>query len=452
MAWLFYESNLTPLVAALLDAGILTLVVFPVTYFAFVRPLIKHIHERERVESELQALHDKLEERVKLRTKELKSVNESLMQEIEIRVKVEEELRKLSQAVEQSPASVIITDTEGTIEYVNPKFTQLTGYSFEEAVGQNPRILKSGLQSKSFYKELWDTITRGEEWRGEFANRKKNGEIYWEFATIAPVKAPDGEITHYVAVKNDITQLKADNEALRKSEKAHRELSLKLTDANNLKALLLDIITHDLKNPSGVICAMAEILKENVPDDEMVDAIFNSSAGLLRVIENASALAGISMGEDIQLKPMDLVPIIQETAREFQSVIKAQEMELTLDLPPKLIVDANPIIAEIFKNYLSNAVKYAVDGKRLIFEGRVEDHMVEVVLRDFGTTIPEEDREKIFTRKIQLGGGHRRGRGLGLAIVRKIADAHGAVVGVRPNQPQGNSFFLKIPVSKKEKS
>lgn len=130
------------------------------------------------------------------------------------RKRAEEQLRKLSQAVEQSPASVVITDTSGAIEYVNPKFSKLTGYSFTEVVGKNPRILKSGEKTAEEYKELWDTITSGKEWRGTFHNKKKNGELYWESASISPIKDSKGNITHFVAVKEDITALKHAQEEL----------------------------------------------------------------------------------------------------------------------------------------------------------------------------------------------------------------------------------------------
>ncbi len=116
-----------------------------------------------------------------------------------------ENLRKLSQAVEQSPASVVITDTSGRIEYVNPKFFEITGYTAEEAIGQNPRILNSGHTPRHVYQGLWKTIQSGQEWRGEFHNRKKNGELFWEYASISPIKAADGTVTHFVAVKEDIT-------------------------------------------------------------------------------------------------------------------------------------------------------------------------------------------------------------------------------------------------------
>ncbi|MBZ0275501.1 MAG: PAS domain S-box protein [Anaerolineae bacterium] len=138
------------------------------------------------------------------------------------RKQVEEEVRKLSRAVEQSANTVVITDTSGNIEYVNPKFTQITGYTPEEALGNNPRILKSGNMPPEMYKTLWKTITTGDEWRGEFHNRKKNGDLYWEAASISPIKDNAGKITHYLAVKEDITERKAVEDALKQ---AHDRLS-----------------------------------------------------------------------------------------------------------------------------------------------------------------------------------------------------------------------------------
>jgi len=138
------------------------------------------------------------------------------------RKQAEEELKKLSQAVEQSPASVVITDLNGTIEYVNSKFCEVTGYTFAEAIGQNPRILKSGHMSPEFYKELWKTIKAGYEWRGEFQNKKKNGKLYWESASISPLKSADGTPAYYLAVKEDVTERKKMEESLREKEARFR--------------------------------------------------------------------------------------------------------------------------------------------------------------------------------------------------------------------------------------
>ncbi len=148
----------------------------------------------------------------------------AFVRDITERKQIEERLLTLSGAVEQSPASVVITDTRGTIEYVNPKFTQVTGYSREEAVGKNPRILKSGMQSVDVYRQLWTDVLNGKEWRGELVNRKKTGEIYWEAASIVPIKSPAGSITHLLGIKEDITQQKRAESALRESEKRYRLL------------------------------------------------------------------------------------------------------------------------------------------------------------------------------------------------------------------------------------
>jgi PAS domain S-box-containing protein len=136
-----------------------------------------------------------------------------------------EQLRGLSRAVEQSPSSIVITDTAGNIEYVNPKFTQVTGYTSEEVVGKNPSLLKSGETPPEEYGRLWKTITSGGEWRGEFHNKKKNGELYWESASISPITDAHGVVTHFLAVKEDITQRKQVEETLRKSEERFRKLA-----------------------------------------------------------------------------------------------------------------------------------------------------------------------------------------------------------------------------------
>jgi len=154
-------------------------------------------------------------------TNTLRSTNEMLALEITEREQAEEQVHKLSRVVEQSPNIVVITNTEGNIEYVNPKFTQITGYSLEEAIGKNPRVLKSGRTPTEVYTELWKTITSGNEWRGEFCNKKKSGELFWESATISPIKNDKDVITHFVAIKYDITLKK---QASQERQKVNEQL------------------------------------------------------------------------------------------------------------------------------------------------------------------------------------------------------------------------------------
>ena len=145
--------------------------------------------------------------------------------EFTARQRAEEQLRKLSLAVEQSPVSILITDVTGAIEYVNPKFIELTGYTADEVRGKNPRLLKSGEMPAGSYQQLWQTITQGRQWHGEFHNRKKNGELFWESASISPIKTADGRITHFVAIKDDITGRKQAEQALLESEERFRKFT-----------------------------------------------------------------------------------------------------------------------------------------------------------------------------------------------------------------------------------
>ncbi|MEO5376533.1 MAG: PAS domain S-box protein [Magnetococcus sp. DMHC-6] len=174
--------------------------------------------------AQITEINASLEQRVEDRTETLNITNQVLKEEIIERQIAEAELTKLSRAVEQSPASVLITDTEGRIEYVNPTFQRVSGYSLEEVVGKNPKILKSGKVAAQDYEQLWTSIQNGHEWRGELLNRKKNGELFWELASISPIRNRLGRITHFVAVKEDITNRKQAEERLQRSEARLRSI------------------------------------------------------------------------------------------------------------------------------------------------------------------------------------------------------------------------------------
>ena len=186
-------------------------------------------------ESRLRRLVLKLEQEIAKRNIRLTGIQGKYKKEVEQRWKLEEQSRKMARILEYSPTSIVITNLSGEIEYVNPRFTEVTGYTFEEAMGQNPRILKSGEMPAEGYKELWDTISNGEVWRGLFHNKKKNGDFYWEYAHIAPVKNDKGEVTHYIAIKEDITRQKEAEESnimFVKALQSIREM-VTITDINN---------------------------------------------------------------------------------------------------------------------------------------------------------------------------------------------------------------------------
>ncbi len=170
--------------------------------------------ENARLFETLEQHRTQLEGLVDERVAEIKHINTQLQAEVQERRRAEDELRKLARAIEHSASTVVIADTTPRIEYVNPAFTRVTGYTLDEVRGKNPRFLKSGRHSREFYQNLWDTLLRGEVWRGEFINRRKNGELYYEASRIAPVPDAAGNITHYIAVKDDVTDQKKVQEAL----------------------------------------------------------------------------------------------------------------------------------------------------------------------------------------------------------------------------------------------
>ncbi len=173
----------------------------------------------------------------------------------------EEEMRKLSSAIEQSPTTVVITDSQGTIEYVNPQFTEMTGYTVKEAIGQNPRVLKApNAHPAEFYQTLWETISSGKQWRGELCNKKKDGTLFWESAAISPVRDEQNKITHYVAVKEDITELKRIRKAV-EAQKAFLETTLDslahpfyVIDANSYEVVMMNSVAREQGGQAAKTC------------------------------------------------------------------------------------------------------------------------------------------------------------------------------------------------------
>lgn len=212
----------------------------------------------------------------------------AIQEDITERKQTEDQLRKLSRAVEQSANTVVITNTEGFIEYVNPRFTQTTGYTREEAMGQHTRILKSGVTSPEAYKKLWETISAGAEWQGEFCNKKKDGELYWEFASISPIKDENGVVTHFLAVKEDITARKQAEEALRESEERSAAIVRQAADG------VVIVQANELKFLNQAMADMLGYLPDEMINTSLINYIAPESRSLV-----AARIKARLAGEDV---------------------------------------------------------------------------------------------------------------------------------------------------------
>jgi len=218
-------------------------------------------------------------------------LNVALNDQMQLRDKAEEKLRKLSAAIIQSPVSIVITDTAGIIEYVNPKFCELTGYTAEEVVGQNPRILRGSVLTPEFYGDLWNTILSGGLWHGEFLNKKKNDELFWEHATISPIWNAQGELTNFIAIKEDITERKMLQERL--DHMAHHD---ELTGLPN-RALFFDRIgqalAHAKRNQTGFALMFVDL-----DGFKSINDTYGHDSGDVLLQETARRLAGCVRDSD----------------------------------------------------------------------------------------------------------------------------------------------------------
>jgi PAS domain S-box-containing protein len=364
--------------------------------------------------------------------------------------KAHDALRKLSEAVEQSPVSVVITDLKGNIEYVNPKFTQLTGYTLEEALGQNPRILKSGLTPPDTYKDLWQTLLSGKTWRGEFANRKKNGDLYWEAVSISPIMDQEGTITHFVAVKEDITGQKQAQEALAESarqlERSNRELEQ-----------FAFVASHDLQEPLRKVRLFGDRLVELVSATgsgeakDYLDRMQNAAERMQRMIDGLLTLSRVSTRGG-NFTSIDLNVVVEEALSDLEARLHATGGQVTVgDLPG---IEADELqIRQLFQNLINNALKFhapqtaprvTVSG-RIEGEGKTQQAVLQVA--DQGIGFDPQYEQRIFQPFQRLHGiSEFEGTGLGLAICQKIVERHHGAITVESQPGVGTVFTITLPV------
>ncbi|MDR3626893.1 MAG: PAS domain S-box protein, partial [Ignavibacteriaceae bacterium] len=362
------------------------------------------------------------------------------------RKQIESELRKLSRAVEQSPNSIMITNIFGDLEYVNPMFTALTGYTSEEVIGKNPRFLKSGETNDHDYKKLWDTLLKNETWRGEFHNKKKNGELYWESVSISPIVDTQGKITHFLAIKEDITEKKnIEKELIKAKEKAE--------ESDRLKSEFLAQMSHEIRSPINIILSYNSFIREEFAGklDNYIDSSFNSidSAGkrLLRTLDLILNMAAVQSGYvDLQFSPIDLQKIIAELIKEFEFSAKSKNLTLlfTSGTNKSKILADDYIVGEIFQNLIGNAIKYTLEGKVEVKVYERDGKLCTDVI-DSGIGISEEYIPKLFLPFTQEETGYSRkfeGNGLGLALVKKYVELIDAEINVMSKKGSGSIFTI----------
>jgi PAS domain S-box-containing protein len=361
------------------------------------------------------------------------------------------ELRRLSTAVEQNPASILITDTNGYIQYVNKAFEKTTGYTKEEVLGKNPRIMKSGSTPAGKYQELWNTILCGKTWQGELLNKRKSGESYWEEVAISPVMDQNDKILNFVGVKIDIEEKKrAILELIVAKEKSE--------EMNRLKSSFLANMSHELRTPMIGILGYSEILEQSdLADDykRYAEIINKSGKRLMETLNLILDLSRIEAGKlELHLTYVDVWATIKEICQLFEGIAEKKGLTLKVQVPEEnyaILLDQT-MLRHIINNLLNNAVKFTDSGEikvSLHVDKFVENPQIILQVSDTGIGITEENQRIIWDEFRQVSEGMGRsfeGTGLGLSITKRFVEKLKGDISVRSELGSGSTFTVKFPL------
>jgi PAS domain S-box-containing protein len=368
------------------------------------------------------------------------------------RKQAENQLRLQSAALEAAANAIVITESDGAIIWVNNAFERLTGFSSAEAVGQNPRILKSGQHDEELYRDLWSTIRAGNVWQGELVNRRKDGTLYSEEMTITPVLEANGDVTRFVSIKQDITARKqAEVQLERARESADR--------ANEAKSQFLANMSHELRTPMNAIIGYSEMLEEEAEEAGAEDFIPDlqkiHSAGrhLLGLINDILDLSKIESGK-LELHPetFEISRMVQDVATTVDPLIRKNNNTLTVEFDDNIGAVCTDVtrVRQVLLNLLSNSAKFTENGVITLSTGREalggSDWLVFQVA-DEGIGMTEEQLERVFEPFAQADSSTTRkygGTGLGLAICKRFCEMMGGDISAQSELGAGSTFTVRI--------
>ncbi|MCK5003745.1 MAG: PAS domain S-box protein [Candidatus Aminicenantes bacterium] len=387
-----------------------------------------------------------------------------ILEDISDKKKREEEITKLATLVDQAAVSIVLTDLSGNIQYVNPWFENKTGYKKDEAIGKNPRILKSKNSSypEHYFKTMWESINNGDNWLGQFTNQKKSGEEYIEEAAIFPINSKDGkEILGFGAVKKDITQQIELERELEYSLREMESLKEKAESASKLKSIFLANMSHDIRTPLNAIIGFSDLLKKHKLDNKLdgyVNNIIRSGNILLNLINDILDLSKIEAG---QMNMIQNTLFLDDLAENIKSIFDDQFRKKKIDfkiskgknLPDRIYNDQSRI-QQILINLLSNSLKYTLKGEVLLkMKYNDRKDIIEFSVKDSGIGIPEEIQDKLFTPFFSNRTLHDIddfSTGLGLAICKNLAELLEGNIKMSSEFGIGSEFILELPANSSE--
>jgi PAS domain S-box-containing protein len=365
-------------------------------------------------------------------------------------LKAQEQTRKLSMVVEQCPVNILIIGIDGKIEYVNSRFSEVTGYSPEEVIGTDPREYKPGKYCSEYLGLLWENLSKGIDWHGEAQNTKKDGTVYWEYVSISALKNENGEITHLIAVKEDVSLLKKmEQDLIEARDKAER--------SDKLKDVFLQNLSHEIRTPLNAIVGFSGLLIEPGISQNQICTFANIIAGssnqLLSILNDVLAVSRIQTKQEILLiKPTLINEIFDNLAAIF--AYRAHEKNISLfvhkgieDAQFKISTDETKL-TQILTNLLNNALKFTHEGT-IELGYTVNAKNIDFYVKDTGIGIEKDCQEIIFDRFRQANASISSdygGTGLGLSISKSFVEMLDGTIKVQSNVGVGSTFSLTIPL------
>jgi PAS domain S-box len=352
-------------------------------------------------------------------------------------------------ALEQSPLSIVMTNYNGTISYVNPAFCSITGYQPSEVMGQNPSILKSGQTPAEVYQSMWQTLTSGNIWVGEFTNKKKNEDIYFEEAAIAPLKNERGVIKGFLALKTDITERK-------KAEQTILKQNTELSALNYTKNRLFSIIAHDLRNPIGGLMSFLELTKDLLQEGDeakalnFLDMAIHSSKTSYDLLENLLHWSRSQLNA-VTTNPVlfDITRVIKETTEIYAGLFRQKEIAVKIDGTSGLMVFADmDMVKTVLRNLVSNAIKFTPQQGEIRIISGIRDDMAVICVSDTGVGIEKERLGKLFNFNDNCstyGTAGEKGTGIGLVLANEFVIKNKGRMWVDSTVGVGTSVYFSLP-------
>jgi len=387
-------------------------------------------------------------------------------------MRAQEQLVKLSQAVEQSPESIVITNLEAEIEYVNDAFLRATGYTRAEVLGQNPRVLNSGKTPPETHRAMWEALSAGRSWKGEFINRRKDGSEYVEFATVSAVVDGQGRVTHYLAVKEDITEKKRAAQELNQYrhhlETLVHERTVELQAAreraevaSRAKSEFLANMSHEIRTPLNAVVGLTHLLLRDDPTPRQRDRLVkvDGAAGhLLSIISDVLDLSKIEAGKfALDVRDFHLSSVLDQVSSMVAETARAKGLTLEIDRDHvPLWLRGDPArLRQALLNLAGNAVKFTERGSvalraELLADGP-EGLLVRFEVVDTGVGIDPARLPALFEAFEQADASITRafgGTGLGLTITRRLAELMGGEVGAESEPGVGTRVWFTVQLAR----